>query len=211
VQNYDLILDHLSYISRLNGASHYSILMGLAVCEEAGDSLTIRGDAFYNRILKTTFQGMTGPVVLNQTTGTRLSNTTSYSILNYVELEVDIDGEKMIRFKPVLTYYYSLDSYGKNSSFGSGWEKIANFTFNHGTANLPPSLPAAPEHTMYINNGIQAFSFVLYATLLLMTLGCVAWTWYNHDDRVVKASQPFFLYLLCGGVALVGKSLSWGA
>jgi hypothetical protein len=180
-------------------------MMGLAVCEEASDSLSIEGTAFYDRILKTSFQGMTGPLVLNRTTGTRLSNTTSYSILNYVDMEVRIDGEEMIRFQPVLTYYYSLDSYGKNASFGSGWKKVANFIFNHGTSNLPPSIPAAPAHAMYIHDGIQTFAFVLFAILLLMTLGCVAWTWYYRNDRVVKASQPFFLNLICAGVALVGK------
>jgi 7 transmembrane sweet-taste receptor of 3 GCPR len=184
-------------------------MMGLAVCQVANETLFITGEDFYSGILKTNFEGITGPVILNQTTGSRLSNTTSYSILNFVDVQVfngSENEEETIRFEPVLTHYYSFENYRKNASITSGWVRVKNYTFNLGTSGLPPSIPPPPDHARYISEGVKIFAYILYALLLLSTLGCVSWTWYHRETRVVKASQPFFLNLLCGGIVLVGKS-----
>ncbi|KAG7349886.1 7 transmembrane sweet-taste receptor of 3 GCPR [Nitzschia inconspicua] len=186
-----------------------TIMMGLAVCREASAKISIQGKDFYRSILETDFEGITGQVILNQTTGSRLSTASSYSILNFVDVKSNKtgeNGEEMMTFQSVLTHYYSFENYGRNTSNGSGWVTFQNFTFNHG-GGLPLSIPSVPDPNLYINDGIKAFSFVLYSILLLLTLGCVGWTWYYRKTRVVMASQPFFLNLLCVGIVLVASTI----
>ncbi|KAG7373875.1 7 transmembrane sweet-taste receptor of 3 GCPR [Nitzschia inconspicua] len=186
-----------------------TIMMGLAVCREASAKLSIQGKDFYRSILETVFEGITGQVILNQTTGSRLSTATSYSILNFVDVKSNKtgeNGEEMMTFQSVLTHHYSFDNYGKTTSNGSGWVTFKNFTFNHGTG-LPQSIPSAPDPLVYISNGMQAFAYVLYSILILLTLGCVSWTWCCRKTRVVMASQPFFLNLICVGIVLVASTI----
>jgi hypothetical protein len=182
--------------------------MGLSVCGRANKTLFVLGAEWYKGILETSFVGLTGSVILNRTTGTRMPNSTAYSILNFVDDESDTffaNGTEKVRFRTVLTHYHPAGDYD-DRALNNDWIQFNNFTFNSGTSNLPPGIPDGPNHEMFISTGIQAFSLALYCILVLLVIGFAGWAWTYRQNRIVKSSQPFFLYLLCGGSFLFGKS-----
>jgi Receptor family ligand binding region len=112
-----------------------TILVGLAACEEAGTALLLNGSAFFKRIVRTEFESMSGDVILNYTTGSRLANTTTIEMLNYRSDGVRFDnetGEHMVRFRPFMSH--------QRTDNGS-WERKADFIFNDGTNRPPLSIP----------------------------------------------------------------------
>jgi hypothetical protein len=44
---------------------------------------------------------------------------------------------------------------------------------------------------------------MLFGIVLLTSLAMVMWTYWNKKSRVIRASQPFFLYFICVGKHLL--------
>ena len=49
--------------------------------------------------------------------------------------------------------------------------------------------------------------YVAFSILAFVSIGFAAWTFLNHEKYVVKASQPFFLYLICAGTLIFASSI----
>jgi hypothetical protein len=63
-------------------------LSGLAACNATRDDFFLDGDEFYNRIVNINFNGsISGHVILNNITGSRLPDSVDYPILNIVDDE----------------------------------------------------------------------------------------------------------------------------
>jgi gamma-aminobutyric acid type B receptor len=88
------------------------------------------------------------------------------------------------------------------------WRDIegTEFVFFDGTATAPlPKRTVTNAH--YLSSTVQIIGFCLVGLSLLFSLGTAAWVYVHRELRLVKASQPEFLYLLCFGAALVAISL----
>jgi hypothetical protein len=48
---------------------------------------------------------------------------------------------------------------------------------------------------------------IFFIIAVLLAFGFMGWTWKNRDKRVVKASQPFFLHLICFGCIVLATSI----
>ena len=81
------------------------------------------------------------------------------------------------------------------------------FLFFDGTPNEPlPKMAVSNPH--YLSKGIQSTGFFLVSLALLLCVGSGLWVYHNRESsRLVKAGQPEFIYLLCGGACLVASSL----
>lgn len=174
-----------------------ALLVGLSACaavSEGGPSnnLTLTGDTLYEYLVNfPSFQGVTGQVELDPATGSRIPNGTYYEVTNFVPEEVkDQDsGKTTIRFKLVVT-----DQYHNGT-----WVQITPFTFNDGTTNLPYGIPQGSAEQNYISTGVRVMGYIFCAVSIFMAIGFGIWTYRHRGTRVVKASQPFFLYLICAG------------
>ena len=54
---------------------------------------------------------------------------------------------------------------------------------------------------------LAILGYVLFCIIAVSTLFCLGWTYYNRSIRVVKASQPEFLAMICVGVLIMSISI----
>lgn len=202
--NRDTFLDPLSYDFT---AFFYeaTVLVGMSACAAvadagSGDNLTLTGDTLYDHMLKLpSFDGVTGNVKLDPWTGSRLPSSAFYEVTNFVQQEVvDPDsGKTMIMFKQVLTDVY----------YNGTWVNKNSFVFNDGTTNLPYGIPQPSPVQQYVNPAVRALAYTFYAVAIILAAWFGFWTYRNRETRVVKASQPFFLYLICGGCVIYATTI----
>mmetsp|Transcript_56956 Transcript_56956/g.138754 ORF Transcript_56956/g.138754 Transcript_56956/m.138754 type:complete len:98 (+) Transcript_56956:1310-1603(+) len=92
---------------------------------------------------------MSGDVVLDHTTGSRIYNTTIRQIINYVSDESIVDnevGNATVTFHPVVTY---------QRSGNSSWKILEDHIFNDGSNEPPLSIP--PPVCVYYYRSVAAF------------------------------------------------------
>lgn len=63
------------------------------------------------------------------------------------------------------------------------------------------------EDYTYVVPALRALGIILFSLQLALTLACAAWTVYYRERRVVKASQPLFLCLVCFGTFVLSLSI----
>jgi hypothetical protein len=80
------------------------------------------------------------------------------------------------------------------------------FIFYDGTANEPAPLRDTVEWN-YLSKNVQILGFTLVGVSLFIILVSMIWVFVRRKERIVTASQPEFLYLLCCGAALQAISL----
>lgn len=184
-----------------------TILLGLSACHEANvktasESLFLDGISFFDRIRSTNFTGITGVVKLDQT-GTRDGHTVKYSIDNLLPYD-DPSDDSMVIFRPSTAYSHLPGQDG----FGT-WETVGPYVFsgNQTTLGSDPDLPPLEVSLITVDQGIQGVSFAMLVIIILATFGFSIWTCMHWNCRVVRASQPPFLLLLCFGIAVMALSI----
>ena len=71
---------------------------------------------------------------------------------------------------------------------------------------VPIDLPPVDVKTQHIGNLV--FVGLTMATFaILFSIGCIVWTYTNRMNRVVRASQPFFLTMIAVGVLIMSVSI----
>ena len=87
------------------------------------------------------------------------------------------------------------------------WSNVegTEFRFFDGTA-LEPQLKKTVSNPNYLSASIRGFGLFLAGLSLLCSLCSAAWVFMQRKSRLVTASQPEFLYLLCFGASLVSTS-----
>jgi hypothetical protein len=175
-----------------------TIALGLAACSAAGDELVLNGQDHFNHLVETSFTGATGHVVFDRITGTRLPNSTAYTVVNFVDQEVDEDeAMDMVRFKAFGTAVFQ----------DGKWKQLQEYIFNDGTVNLPTDLPAPQVDENHLHPGVRGGVLTLCGIAFALALGFVVWTERHKKERVVLASQPFFLYTICAGTVILSSAI----
>lgn len=100
-----------------------------------------------------------------------------------------------------------------NMPVTGSWAPVegAEFLFYDGTTTEPSPLKSTSDFN-YLSHSFHVLGLFLTAVGLAITIGSGLWVYSLRANRLVKASQPEFLYLLCFGGALVSASLffiSW--
>ena len=54
--------------------------------------------------------------------------------------------------------------------------------------------------------GVEVVVLMLAGLSMIMSIGFATWTFINRRTRVVRASQPFFLYMICLGVFILSTA-----
>jgi len=57
-----------------------------------------------------------------------------------------------------------------------------------------------------LNTGVQVVVLILCGLPITLAIGFACWTFMNRRTKVVRASQPFFLYMICFGVFLLSSA-----
>lgn len=182
-----------------------TIAVGMSACYAIGlgNGQGFTGDAQFDLLTQQTrFDGATGDVDFDNITGSRTYSSTSYELTNYMTEEWldDSTGKYRTDYKKTIT-----NSYYKGEWVNGG----ETFIFSNGMTmpNQPDQVtPRNPQENLtptYMK--VLALSFSAFSMVLAIGFGL--WTWRHRSTRVVKASQPFFLFLLLFGVIMVASSI----
>jgi 7 transmembrane sweet-taste receptor of 3 GCPR/Receptor family ligand binding region len=173
-----------------------AVLVGLSACEAANAGLELTGREHYDRLVQTRFTGVMEDVVLIPDTGSRNPNATFFTVTNYVEQDAAADGD-FVQFRGTVTDWYR----------DGQWTNIKAYILNDGTSNVPPDLPPVVVDMNYYSTGIRALVAAYCGIAILLSIGFASWTYAKRMTRVIRASQPFFLYLICVGTTILALSM----
>lgn len=173
-----------------------AVLVGLSACEAAGSDLILTGRDHYESLVHTRFAGVLSDVELVANTGSRDPSATFFTVTNFVEQDVAGDRES-VKFHGVIT-----DGYRNGE-----WTQITDYILNDGTTNVPPDLPPVNVDMNYVSSAVRGVALAFCAIAVLLSIGLALWTYAHQKTRVVRASQPFFLYLICVGTSILALSL----
>ena len=146
-------------------------------------------------LTETQFEGATGSIVLDPTTGTRSPESAFFELINYVEAPSEGDSNE-VAMRPSNSYL-----------FQNGWQELTPMIFNDGTSTIQPGLPEITIDYNYIGTGLRAAGLVMCSIVLAMCVGFGGFTVYYRNSRTIKASQPIFLLLLISGIFLMALSI----
>lgn len=206
-------LEDTQYYYETAGYSYdATILLGLSACNEVAaisknlstsdlDTIasSFKGIDHFNRLRRTNFTGATGNVQLDLVTGTRDGSTVNYIIDNWLPSDYD---DNNITFRPTTTHFFAADGDGN-------WENLKPYIFSGGKTSLGPTpdLPPLTMKILTVHTSLFIFSMVALVIILLSTIWFAIWTCRHWNSRVVRASQPIFLLLLCFGVAVMSVAI----
>lgn len=166
-----------------------TILMGLAACS------TTQGPEHFVKIMNTSFVGASGLIQLDPSTRARTTNSSLFHIWNFVP-EVSPNGNYSLRQVQIATYEKNV------------WSNDDNPIFSDGTNNIPLDLPIVVENKNFIGSKLRITGICMSVFIVVLSMGFSCWTMVCHKERIVKASQPIFLHLVCFGTALMGASIA---
>ena len=74
------------------------------------------------------------------------------------------------------------------------------------TLRVPLDRPDFQVNNNYIGN-LAYVGYTLFSIIAIMSLGFVFWTLVNRKTRVVRASQPAFMAMICAGTLIMGSAI----
>ena len=172
-----------------------TIALGLAACSASEGGYSFTGREQFDYMISEQFHGLTSMVQFDSV-GSRLPNTTLYKMTNYVA-EQDPNNPGFVQFPGVVTDIFQ----------GGAWQQHHDYIFNDGTTDLPLGLPPIEVDQGLIDAWTRGFTLGLCVLVWLMATGFSYWTQSHKQTRVVLASQPFFLQVICVGVFILAGTI----
>ena len=202
------------------------IMAGLAICNsvvgdqvENAHSLFVDGEDFQKELVHTTIHGISGTVILDQTTGTRLQNSTYYTIQKLIAEDFignshttpNEEGERIqkTRFWRKKTAQVDLVAAIDEADDRSdeNWVAIDNSHVIHDGGTTPPlpdivrSPPPLISETdiryqsslhisMDENNFVRLIQGLSSGLPILISVGFIIWTYRYRNEPIVRASKP---------------------
>ncbi len=143
-------------------------------------------------ITNTSFQGASGFVSWN--ISSRDANSVAFGVFNVRAVDLNASASK---YSAVLTDF----------RVDGEWQRTGKpFIFRDGTTNLPEPTRAIANNN-YLPTSVRVTGLFFMAIALALSLACGIFVAVYRKDRVMTASQPEFLYLLCFGSFLFSTSI----
>lgn len=76
----------------------------------------------------------------------------------------------------------------------------------HEIITMPLDLPPADVDMHYIGN-LRYLGFAFTAIIVFMSAFFAGWTYLRQEHRIIRASQPPFLFMITAGVTIMGSSM----
>ncbi|CAB9496067.1 acid type B receptor subunit 2 [Seminavis robusta] len=168
----------------------------LAACD-IQDTGYFSSEQLLDAMRQQAFQGATGYVTFNNITGTRDLLGLRYTITNVLV------AEESQQLTPGRIHFNATKRIGVE--FPSDVIDLGEgpFIFSDNSATPPEALPPREVNLNLIPKGVQAFGWSLAAFIIVLSLRCMVFTYWNRDKRAVKAHQPEFLFIISFGCLLL--------
>eukprot|EP00535_Pseudo-nitzschia_heimii_P010062 CAMPEP_0197181248 /NCGR_PEP_ID=MMETSP1423-20130617/5594_1 /TAXON_ID=476441 /ORGANISM="Pseudo-nitzschia heimii, Strain UNC1101" /LENGTH=781 /DNA_ID=CAMNT_0042631469 /DNA_START=174 /DNA_END=2519 /DNA_ORIENTATION=+ len=173
-----------------------TVLAGLSACAASTGDLQLNGKDFHDYLVTYKFPGITGHVKLDGESGSRDANSVEYSVMNVRAMNI---------------FNMSTDDFHvelrQAATIGEQVNIVDPFIFNDGTDTKPRPVWEKNITTVYIGDGVLYIALILCGLSVVAAVVSAIWTYLNRKTRIIRASQPFFLYLICFGTILVALDL----
>lgn len=173
--------------------------LGMAMCMSGNSTHShITGSEIYETFLSTNYEGASGLVTIDNSTGTREHHP---YVLNNVlahDTFVSEDGTEMTSF----AIYPS-----KIFEEGKDWTTVRDFEFADGTTTPPLSLPKVQHDRNYVGNAERAIGYTLMSIVMVSCIATWVWLAVNAEERVVRSSQPIFLIMVSLGSFIMALTI----
>jgi hypothetical protein len=175
-----------------------AITMGIAACEAEEEFFS--SSHLFGAMINLEFDGASGHVLFNNETGTRLVNDTRYTIQNLLS-SPDADNEELILLQSIESAIVDLDPSDQKVHI------VAPFVYADNTTNQPQQLPTLNKNLHLIPTWALVMGLFFCGIMMAASIGWCLWSIINRKQRMVRASQPFFLIMLCIGTFLIASSI----
>ena len=202
VVNHSIITDQEAFLKAPGMVAPFLydsvVALGIASCgllEISDNNDYFTGEELFQAFLNTTFDGVSGSIILDPDTGTRDPLSALFLLTNFVDDEEATIDQGMVQFKKIET-----------GIFKSGeWEPLVPYPFNNGDSDIPSDLPILETNSMYLSTGLKAIGLILCDIIIALALSSSYWAYHNSGKQVVRSSQPIFLYIISAGTLLMGE------
>lgn len=178
--------------------------IGIAACQ--AESEFFDGTDLFNSFMKSEFVGASGPVLIDETTGSRRFNSSAYVVTGTKVHGPTEEGEFEMELYAASGYVGKQLSDG---SFQNKWLVPEGVQFNYSDFTLQPPPPLPPVEITFspIAIGAQAVALSMASLVTLSAIGFAFWTVKHRREYVVRASQPGFLLIVGLGCFLMSASV----
>lgn len=185
------------------------IAMGLAACgilqeEGRNASLYFNGPELLDAFVKQEFEGASGFVKVDPTTHSRAPDT-GFFVLHNVNGKTK-DGKTT--FVPDAVSYTTANPDVNSTAIHWVDFEGKQFIYSDGSTNFPLSLPPVVNFDQnHLSSGVRAVGLLLAGVIFACSIFFSGWTFWYREKRVVRASQPIFLQMICFGTLLMGATI----
>mmetsp|Transcript_35376 Transcript_35376/g.77559 ORF Transcript_35376/g.77559 Transcript_35376/m.77559 type:complete len:920 (-) Transcript_35376:49-2808(-) len=160
---------------------------------------------FYNSILSD-FLGASGRVRFGSDGSNSRDGNSTYFVVSNIRRGQSTNGSTTFRGVPTSYYDIATDQ----------WTSYRNRTFIYsgntgdelGSTTIPPrDLPPPNTTLVHLSPAAKGVAFSLCALGLLASTFCFAFTMSKRRHRIIRASQPEFLALVCAGCFLMASAI----
>ena len=170
--------------------------IGACLAEQASNG-TITSSGHQENIRRAVFSGATGRIVFGggsqDEVGVRDPSTVLWGEFNV--LPPHPERNETIYFD--ITGIYEPDA--------KDWRQVKPFVYRDGRT-VPPDLRDQADQN-FLSSGLRAMGLSLMIIVVLAAVVCVLWVFLRRKHRVLKASQPVFLYLIAFGAAVEATAI----
>ena len=179
--------------------------LGMAACEMEEETANIPGEETFSgkdhlsTFVGNTFRGASGDVEIVGQTRTALS---SYFVMAAMTKNPINETHSNFKGSPIPFYYDTDPNQLKWKTFGG-----KPFVYSGNTTDPPKELPDSSEDMNHIQPAFRIIGAVLAGIGMFLAVGCGATTVKLRNNKVIKASQPEFLILICVGCLLMVSTI----
>lgn len=186
---------------------------GFAMCmteNTEGSPFFAGPDVYSNFANNITFEGASGDVGIDSSTGTRDAVGVTYTVWNARSTSTEKAGIVGFDLHPTS---YILPVRQASSDQKPSIEQrfkiveIEDFIYNDGTAQQPGPLPNPVVNYNYIGDAGRIVGYVLMGIVIVLALAGLVWAIVMRKERVVRASQPTFLAFVSFGCILMSAAI----
>eukprot|EP00751_Fragilariopsis_kerguelensis_P017588 CAMPEP_0170834594 /NCGR_PEP_ID=MMETSP0734-20130129/1062_1 /TAXON_ID=186038 /ORGANISM="Fragilariopsis kerguelensis, Strain L26-C5" /LENGTH=380 /DNA_ID=CAMNT_0011201215 /DNA_START=879 /DNA_END=2018 /DNA_ORIENTATION=+ len=107
------------------------------------------------------------------------------------------ESVEKVRFKFVTT----------NRLYENNWTEIEPYTYNDNNTTPLKDLPIYESKAKTAHPVTLTIAYLFSISSILLAIGLAIWTMMNRKTRIVRASQPFFLLMICGGTIILASAI----
>jgi len=167
--------------------------IGLAACSQGkqNNTIYISGVEHHKNFVKNSFEGASGKVLIDQDNYARETDSVSFFVSNLRVFDGKVHLER--------TSYYNASE--------SEFMAIDEFIYCDGGTTRPRDRPEVMENTNTMTWNVRAAGLAMCTISMTTSVGFIIFTFVKRKKKVIRMSQPPFLYMVAVGSLIMSSSI----